>query len=391
MKGLLSGAMLLAACLSRPSMALDWRVPWVQPHDPQQAAANSSEYAWHVFVALNWPADTRTRSANPLAPLGADQPVVWETWQSASDVFLDGGRKPSPWIDGAPLPPLTNERRFETGSLKDLPNLRHIADGRMVPLLDTVANARHLTEIRMNKITFDYIRQRGLYVQEGQMQAVAQGLGVYFPVGATNVKARWRPISEAERARYHTLELTLSDGSRRLYGLTALHIASKDLEHWFWATFEHVDNRTLSDDEGWQLPSRDTFACGDASADCNAAPRGVGLENTVWQHYRLRGTLASFVDAQNRPLLLANSELEAGMQASSSCITCHSRAAIGVVAGAPTHLSIFESSDLEFPVRRGYVGMPRAEWFEDPERGTRRFEQLDFVWSLAKAHSRGGT
>jgi hypothetical protein len=373
-------------------MALDWGDPWVQPHDSQEAATNSDEYAWRLFVALNWPADPRTRSANPSASLGADQPVVWETWQNAADVFLDDGREPSPWMSGEPQPQIANERRFETGSLKDLANPRHIVGGKMVPLLDPIASARRVTEIRMNELTFDYIRARQLYNLDGQLLALAQRRRVYFPPGSTNIKAKWRPITEAERGRYHTLLVTLSDGSRRLYGLVALHIASKDLEHWFWATFEHVDNQTLADDEGWQLPSRDTFACRRESADCNAAPRGIGLEHTVWNSYRLRGTLVRFVDTRNRALLLANSELEAGMQTTSSCITCHARASIGNVAGTPTRLPIFESTDIDFPIRRGYVGMPRSEWFGRSGRDAQPlFRQLDFVWSLSKARPRSGS
>jgi hypothetical protein len=375
---------LLLACAAPIATALDWRNPWDQPYDPHEAATNSDEYAWRLFVALNWPADTRARSANPSAPLGAEQPVVWETWQTAADVFLDDGRQPAPWISGEPQAPVANERRFELGSLKDPVNARHIVGGRMVALLDPIADAKRVTEIRMNKLSFDYIRTRELYNEEGQLRAVAHGRRVDFPAGSTNIKARWRPITEAERSRYHTLVVTLSDGSRRLYGLDALHIARKDLGSWFWATFEHVDNRTRGDDEGWQLPSRDTFACRNEAADCNAAPRGIGLADTVWNYYRLRGTLVRFVDTQNRPLLLANSDLEAGMQTSSSCITCHSRASIGRVAGTPMRLPIFESTDSEHSTRRGYVGLPRAEWFA-------QFQPLDFVWSLAKAHPRTGS
>jgi hypothetical protein len=373
----------LLACFAQIATAFDWRNPWDPLHDPQQALLNSDEYAWRLFVALNWPADPRKRTANPSAPFGADQPVVWETWQNTADVFLEDGRRPGPWVVGDPAP-VANERRFELGSLKDMPNPRHIVGGRMVALSDPIADAKHLTEIRMNQASFDYIRTRELYNQEGQLRAVASGRRVDFPSGSTHIKARWRPITEAERSRYHTLVVTLADGSRRLYGLAALHIASKDLRYWFWATFEHVDNESLPDDEGWQLPSHDTFACRNESADCNAAPRGIGLADTVWNYYRLRGTLVRFVDTQNRPLLLANSELEAGMQTSSSCITCHSRASIGIVAGTPMRLPVFESADSEYPTPRGYVGLPRADWFA-------QFQQLDFVWSLAKAHARSGS
>jgi hypothetical protein len=375
---------LLLACIAQTSMA--WQEPWVQPHDARQAAANSDEYAWRLFVALNWPAETAGRAADPSAPLGADRPVVWETWQSVADVFPADGRDPGPWVVDRAQPALANERRFETGSLKDLARPMHIIGGRMVPLLDPMADAKRLTEIRMNETAFDYIRARELYNERGQLRAAASDRGVHFPLGSTNIKAKWRPITEAEHSRYHTLVVTLSDGSRHLYGLTALHVAVKDLDHWLWATFEHVDNRSLAGGEGWRLPSRDAFACGRRPVDCNQAPRGIGLENTVWQYYRLRGTLTRFVDPQSRPLLLANSELEAGMQSSSSCITCHSRAAIGTVAGAPARLPIFDAVENDSPTRHGYVGTPSPEWFAGSGGGARPgFEQLDFVWSLSKA------
>jgi hypothetical protein len=376
---------------AQAALALDSREPWVQPHDSREAMTNSDEYAWRVFVALNWPADLGTRRASPSATFGSDRPVVWESWKNAADVFLEGGRKPLAWA--APNSgPAADETRFESGSLKDLPNARHIVQGRMVPLTDPLASAKRLTEIRLNEVSYDYIRARGLYSEEGQLQAVAEREGVHFPPGSTDIKAKWRPIAEADRSRYHTLLVTLSDGTRRLYGLTALHIATKDLEHWFWATFEHVDNQTSGEGEGWQLPSHDAFACRGKGADCNDAPSGVGLENTVWANYRLRGTLGRFVDGENRPLLLANSELEAGMQTSSSCIACHARSSIGVVAGQTTRLPIFQPAEIGSMARRGYVGAPQAEWFGPSESGAQPlFQQLDFVWSLAKARPRSGS
>jgi hypothetical protein len=386
---------LLFACLMQWAAALASQEPWVQPHDAHQAATNSDEYAWGLFVALNWPADLRRRTADPGARFGADRPVVWETWQNASHVYRDDGRDPGPWSAAVPPSMIANEDRFETISLTSLPNARHVVAGKMVPLVDPVADAKRLTEIRMNKTAFDYIRARELYNLDGQLRAVAGGAGVHFPFGSTEIKAKWRPIGAAEQARYHTVAVRLADGSTRLYGLTALHVVSKDLPQWFWATFEHIDNASLADGEGWQLPSRDRFACRGEGADCNRAPRGIGLEGTVWRYYRLRGTLTRFVDAADQPLRLANSELEAGLQKSSSCITCHSRSSVGVVAGAPTRLPIFEVSQgggapQDVLERRGYVGRPRTEWFEG-SAGQPLFRQLDFVWSLSKAQPRRGS
>jgi hypothetical protein len=373
-------SLLLVCCLATRAVALDWSDPGREPHDAAAAAERSDEYAWRLFVALNWPADLDERAPDRSAKFGADRPVVWESWMSAGNVFLDGGADPGPWLPRRAAQQ-ANERRFEASS-QQLANLRHVVGGVMVPVLDPLEGARRLTEIRLNRTSFEFIRANELYDVEGQLRAYAGG-SVAFPYGARQVKAKWRPVGENERTRYHTMEVTLADGTRRLYGLTGLHIAAKDLRHWFWATFEQVDNPHLADNEGWQLPSRDRFACGRDPPDCNRAPARIGLEGTVWQYYRLRGTLTRYTDARGEPQRLANSELESGMQSSASCITCHSRATIGVVSGAPVRLPIFDSREQDDPLqRRGFIGAP--SWFEAPQ-GTPRYRPLDFVWSLAKA------
>ncbi len=369
--------------------ALDWRTPWSEPQDAAAARNHSDEYAWQLFVALNWPADPVTRRADRAARFGDDRPVVWESWQNAAAVYRADGADPGAWADGGISPPPATRDRFETASLKDLPNARHVVNGVMVPWLDPLESARRLTEIRMNRAAYEFIRARELYNIDGQLRAVAAG-EVRFPYGVKEVKAKWRPISDAERGRYHTLTVTLADGTRRLYGLTALHIASKDLPNWFWATFEHVDNPGLPDSEHWQLPSRDAFACRGGAADCNRYPPHIGLEATAWQYYRLRGSLTTFTDPHGAARRLANSELETGFQTTASCITCHARASIawrpGILDQATalaSRLPIFAGAD-----RRGFIGAPQTAWFATGA-GDARFVPLDFVWSLSKAQRRG--
>ncbi len=390
---------LILMCLTTPASAaaepaLDWRRPWIEQHDPRQAVDNPDEYAWRLFVALNWPADRKARTANRLAPLGAPGAVVWEVWRNAADVYLNDGRDPGPWAGGRYISEIADESRFETLSLKDLPNARHIVAGRMVPLMDPLVSAKRLTEIHMNRPAFEFIRTRELYNLDGQLRSLRDRQAVSFPSGAVEVKAKWRPIRDDERGRYHTLTVRFGDGSHRLYGLTALHIISKDLPQWFWATFEHVDNPTLPDSEGWQLPSADHFACSRDPGDCNRAPAGLGLEGTVWQHFRLRGTLTRFVDADSRPLLLANSELEAGLQKTSSCMTCHSRSAITLLSGTPVRLPVLDMSPGSGEPslaneRKGFVGLPLEQWFESSRPGAAPpYLRLDFVWSLSKAQPR---
>jgi cytochrome c peroxidase len=328
-----------------------------EPQSASEAAQRSDEYAWKVFVALNKPS------------------AAWESWPSANDIFRPDAADPGPWksTQQPPAVPIASSR-FEAFSARELPNLHRVENGKMVAVKDPLASATRLTEIHLNQAGYEYIRTRALYNVAGQLRAGA----VSFPAATKEVKAKWRVITEAERSRYYTMTVKLADGTQRLYGLTALHLVTKDLPTWFWATFEHVDNPQLPGNDGWQAPSRDTFACGDAEPACNRAPRGIGLEGTVWENYRLRGTLTSFVDTAGKPNLLANSELEAGMQQSASCITCHSRAGIGTVAGQPVRLAVFDTSTGD--PKRGFVGEPRPEWFADG-----RIRSLDFIWSMAKA------
>jgi hypothetical protein len=381
-----------AACAAQSPAALDWSRPWVPPPPGPQAAAHGDEYAWRLFVAINWPADMSTRTADVGARLGADRPAIWETWQSSADAYRDDGSDPGPWRKRPREPMPAREARFESLSLGESKLTRHIVAGVMVPLLDPLAHAPRLIEVRMNRASFDYLRSHELYNVQGQLRAVARGLRVQFPSAAVQIKASWRPIDVADRSRYHTISVRFANGTSRLYGLTALNVAAKALPTWFWASFEHVDNATRPGAEEWQLASRDSFACRHAPVGCNLAPSGVGLEGTVWENYRLRGTLTTFVDAEQRPRLLANAELESGLQRTASCITCHSRASIGVVDGQPVRLPAFEvaAGAAGASTRRGYVGLPDPAWFArasaDP-RGA-AFQPLDFVWSMSQGRPR---
>jgi hypothetical protein len=393
MKMAASILVLSTALLVQPSISLEWKAKWRQPQDAAAAARSSDEYAWRLFVAINWPANIAIRAADPDAPFGADRPTVWETWQNSTDTFLEDGMDPGPWREIPNVPSVAvGPQRFENLLAERLPNVRHIVNGAMVALVDPLSTAPRLIETRLNRQTYEYIRARGLFSIGGQLRAVAGPRPVEFPAGSMQVKAGWRLITPAEQTRYHTLAIRLKDGQTRLYGLTSLNIASKALPSWFWASFEHVDNAARIGGEGWQLPSRDRFACRGRAFDCNLAPPGIGLDQTVWRFYRLRGTMTSFVDPSGRPRLLANSDLEIGLQKTASCITCHARAAIGSKNGAPARLSAFESDSAgpatHVPARRGYVGMPDPAWFvsiDGPGASRTIFRPLDFVWSLAQA------
>src|SRR5262249_10687660 len=105
-------------------------------------------------------------------------------------------------------------------------------------------------EVRRNKATFDFIISNGLWYTEGIRKFFGAGGSVVFPSDSIEIKAHWKPIQESDKSRFHWNV----DSNGKLFGLTALHIISKTIPNWTWATFEHVDN----------LGRCDVIGCNDA-------------------------------------------------------------------------------------------------------------------------------
>lgn len=362
------------------------------------------ERAWRAFVAVNRPADIHEHETDRTAMSGDDAPATWETWKNVKDIFLLGGKDPGPWMrtakmrsakPGGPYPtpatPIAAIARFDTGSFVAAVPTKHIVNGAMVAF-DPIATAAHFNETRLNRPAFEYLRANELYNLDGQIARFHSGVAPSFPAQSVEVKAQWRPIDESERSQFHTTVAVLGDGTRRLYGLTALHIASKDTGTWFWATFEHVDRESKSNASNAGNSSTGEVRTGDNDIS-RGPPADAGFKGTVWENYRLRGTMTRPVDSAGRPVLLANSHLEAGVEHSASCVTCHARASIGVIDGKVSRLTVLNSGaePLGGDSTRGYVGMPDEAWFfarDGKSQARRLYLPLDFVWSLAKAQPR---
>ncbi|QJE98917.1 hypothetical protein [Luteolibacter luteus] len=324
--------------------------------DPATAILNPDKHAWALFTELNRDAGT------------GDGRVVWETWKNAvnpDEIFKPDGTKPEPWGEGAK--PRSN-KDFESRP-KQL-EMARAAGGKATIQFDPDAGTGN--EVRMNRPAFNFIVDNGLYNKEGQLaffsRQNADRPGPGFPMAAKEIKAQWRPLGEGkDPSRYHTAK---HPDTGELWGLTSLHITTKDLPNWFWATFEHRDNEGIED----QVPSVDSHGL--------PAP----LKGTKWENYVLRGTQIDFVSPVGTPTILASSQIEEPFQKTSSCITCHARATIGKLPESNEFLvlDIFES----FSPLRGSVGAPDPRWFFDPNAPAKRlYHQLDFVWSLDRASS----
>lgn len=392
---------------------------WMEPQDTSEAINHPDLYAWKLFVALNWPADLAKRAADPSRSFAENADTVWESWKLSSgmndQVFLKDGVHPGPWIDGG------GPGAIQTG---DGTPPRRIGDFEKSPLqqaqrqrskpsndFDDDRSTKELNENHLNRAAYEFICDQELFNIEGQeklfqdkkkifdearkqKRSVApHEFKVHFPVGAKEVKTQWRRITSEDKPRYRWAEFTASDGSKILFGLTAMHITTKDIPNWFWATFEHTDNTSREGAECWHLPTVDS------SAGSKGYPEKLGIEGTRWENYRLRGTQVDFVNSFGQPTLLANSQIESGFQLTSSCITCHARAAIGPrIAGTATanRLSIFKTElpqTLAPSIVTGSVGsLPEdifvQRTFNDEVTGELRYLQLDFVWSLMRAQSK---
>lgn len=375
-----------------PAEAQPTPQPWIEPQDTTATLFESDRYAWRVFVAMNWPANVAQKAPDTSKAFGADGPVVWETWRSVfpfapDTVFPPNGGDPGEWLGGPAVVASRDARSIEREPRQQrifaAQQAAFAAARRGGPTPSFEAGVSDLfgNEVRLNKAAYDFIRANKLHSRQGLAAAWATGQPILnFPRMAKAVKAQWRIIPETDKPRYHWAEFTNEAGQKRVYGLTAMHITTKDIPNWLWATFEHIDNKHARParpgqgdeppNEGWRIPAVDRAACPTPPHDCEGIPTGLGLEGTKWANYRLRGTQVDFVNSVGRPTILSNSQIERSFQRS-SCIRCHADAMVDKEGRAVIQFENFA------------VGIPNPEKFRDPATGE-RVMQLDFLYSLQR-------
>lgn len=400
----------------------DKPLPGGRAEDVSLAANSPDEYAWQLFLGMN----RQARTGIPGQPdpnltitkYSDDQPVVWEGWALASggrlggklvnplvnysEVYLNDGAKPlewGTWKRDASFP----SKAFEALPAQILDALRIGAsvniesaakkmsdEGLNGPINSEIAIQPHfvpnqeqtaLNEVRMNKATYDFIRDQDLYSVEGlesefrkETDLVHPASPLSFPLAAQEIKAQWRPIRSDEKDRYHWRTIRKADGTVEIYGLVALHIMTKDLPNWFWCTFVQEDY-----DKYPEMQSFDSTT---------TQSKGVRAETqgSKWAHYRLRGSQIVSVDSRGRYTILANPIIENGFQQTASCITCHSRATVGLRTPQTTDtLNRLDPLQIDKNVSRGIVmvgpiGPTNPQWFLN-SNGDVQYIQTDFVWS----------
>jgi hypothetical protein len=151
-------------------------------------------------------------------------------------------------------------------------------------------------------------------------------------------------LDKKNKSKYYVAK----DATGAEYGLTSLHVLTKDTPNWFWANFHHVDNPTTP------FEVKDTYG------------RPASLKGTVWDNYVLGGTQTDFVNAIGQPIALADWFIEFKFPAS-SCMNCHSQ------ANASPDGSVG-------PTQIIGVGVPDPSVYM--KDGHQYYLPTDFVWSM---------
>jgi hypothetical protein len=359
-----------------------------QPVAPDPDLNNPDKSSWELFVVVN-------------GPVTGIKNVTFETWASNDDTFQTNPKFPGTI---AP-PPCTAQKAPAITTPAANPKILHAlaleafgpqGSKRLSAPVDVEDQPSE--EVRHNEQTFNFIVCNKLYTKAGLRAAFALGQPISFPVDSIDVKADWKPLGSRNRAEYYVN--TASDG--KLYALVSLHVVSKRLPNWTWATFEHTDNPGRCDFIGchdhFGATAQDVEAHPESGGHYDQCVKTAALKKMLsdaglpsfWENYCLKGSQTDFTTATGIPTRLGNSITEDGFILTSSCITCHSLSSINAEGHANNGAGFISSSDPAVcPPADGACspnGSPNPDWFwtnaGQPDQALLAL-QTDFVFSIS--------
>ena len=256
--------------------------------DPNPAMNDPDKFAWQMFIQVN----ARATGTNAL----------FETWASDTDTF-----KMQPTFPTAPSPLALHAAVVPVEGRQALQ-----AAGHLLPQIPPGA-PKKLEETRRNKAAFDFIVNNNLHKVSGLRAAFGKTLS--FPIDSVEVKANWVPIEEIPTFTLNRVSVadaptifhvnTAGDGKR--YALVAMHIITKAVPNWTWATFENEFNPARCDIIGCKdkfgapasvapnpQPEKGYPAC--AKTPALTALFAGAQWDAAFTHYCLKGSQADFID-----------------------------------------------------------------------------------------------
>ena len=375
----------LNTCVTTPAHPPSSQKDFVSAMNP--AVNEPDKVAWCFFLYVNM------RSASP-----GNNDALFETWASDGETF-----KPDPQWSTSPRikqlrPNILLQARDAERSM-GLGRQSGAIHSFALPPPRPLGPGDNVEETRRNKPAFDFIVSNNLYrltgVQAAFQQFAKDSKLMSFPADAIEVKANWFPVeSPADPTKsgipgytgspgdadkvYHVN--TASDGKR--YALVSMHVISKMVPNWTWATFEHQNNPGRCEyigcrdafgaaqslvppdtlipdpaDSSYQNPKNNPIpyaACAKtASLD---ALFGAAPVDAVFKNYCLKGSQVDFTDASGVVNRVGNSITEETFDFQASCMSCHGHAAFGA-DGTATTLAGFDN------VTGAPLGPIHGEWY----------------------------
>jgi hypothetical protein len=334
--------------------------------------------SWQMFIRVN-------------ASAGGTN-ALFETWASDTDTF-----KMDPQFPTAPRPLVLRPPIIATVGPQAIQE-----SGGLLPAIPPDPT-QTLEETRRNEAAFKFIKDNGLFKVTGLKAAFGKTLS--FPPDAVEVKANWMPVEQVPA--FTGNKVTLADVPKvfhvntspvdnKKYALMSMHVITKLVPNWTWATFEHKFNPKRCDIIG----CRDAFGAVQSPVPPNKDP-GLGYPDCVktpalkqliaaakwdeaFENYCLKGSQSDFTDNNGLDIRLGNSITEDGFVNRSSCITCHGRAGFDQNGRASSNAGFDANGAPLGPIQPNwywsftarqpiFVGMP----------GLKRIaSSADFVWSV---------
>jgi hypothetical protein len=375
----------LNSCLTTPASAPANQADVFNAMNP--AMSEPDKVAWCYFLYVN------TRGPDP-----NHNDALFEIWASDGETFVPNpqwpaGRQPKEFRPNILSQVREAERTFGLGRQGSA--IQPLA----LPPVRPLKPGQNLEETRRNQAAFEFITKNNLHKISGLQTAFAKFAAdrqlLSFPADAIEVKANWFPVeSPADPTKsgipgysgnpndaasiYHVN--TAKDGKR--YALVAMHVISKLVPNWTWATFEHQNNPGRCQFIG----CRDKFGATQAfippdttvpdpndpsynNPANNPTPyppctKSAGLEklfaaasiDPAFKNYCLKGSQTDFTDASGMPVRLGNSITEETFDFQASCMSCHGRAAFGP-DGSATTVAGFDN------VTGAPLGPIHGEWY----------------------------
>jgi hypothetical protein len=349
---------------------------------PNHVLPSIEETAWRLWVAATCPVND---SQYPY--------VVWENWIEQNQLYptdpANGLKVPNSLTpsNGAShllhASPLTLNKNPGLGTV--IPGLLGAPDQSCNKSASPPPNQPNLViceEVRLNGAAEDYIAGNGFWKRAGQQKAALVGLDIEFPETSVEVKADWIQLSTIGLDCGHlppalTQSVHVETINGACFALAGMHVVSKLLDNWIWATFE-PQNLMTNPNRCTVLGCTDSFGSKPARTNGATTLLTARLSELMaaadlapeWKNYRLDGVQIFFTDGRN-PTLLGNSIIEGENTGipleNSSCITCHALSSVKTDG----------SDGIQFRIGNNPIGEPEPL----PPDWIRR----DFVWSLFAA------